>query len=48
LECECSCLGLNHGKGGTAQHREVMGISGAIVLPWRDHKLTVQTFNKHT
>ena len=44
LECECSCLGENHGAGGRADN--AVGIQGAVVLPWRTGLLTVQFFKK--
>ena len=44
LECECSCLGANHGRGGRSGHDVAIG--GAKVMPWRDGKLAVQFFSK--
>jgi hypothetical protein len=44
LECECPCLGKNHGMGGRANHE--IGIQDAVVVPWRDHHLTIQVFQK--
>ena len=46
LECECSCLGRNHGRGGGASHRDVMGIEDAVVVPWKGRDLTIQLFKK--
>ena len=44
LECECPCLGKNHGRGGRIDCD--VRISDATVVPWRDHHLTVQQFTR--
>jgi len=41
-DCECSCMGVNHGSGHPLQHE----ISEAVSLEWQGHKLSCRLLTR--